>query len=404
MEQRVALARAIVLSAGAVMTVLSRVFDPESPTMPIIVFGVGAAFALALLAFTRRRQTGHGVAIAAITADLLIMTGTYPLVQRFELPASSTPMDELAWPALMLPISVLMVVLIDSLRASRVTALYASIAGAIAFQVSFSSMHDWWNAGWRIGVLIVTALILLGGVISYIAAGESRRFLERYARYELLKRWLPAEAVRRVLVDDRPLALGGRKLPLTIVATDLRGFTSMSEGLTPEELLEQLNGYHGVMLECVEKNGGMLDKFIGDGALAVFGVRSDESQASDDGAAPAVACARDMLTALVALNESRASRKLPPLAMGIGIHTGEVVLGNIGAPGRRLELTVIGDAANTASRLESATKELGVPLVVSEATVKRLDGANGAFRALGNVAVRGRKEPVTVMTLHDLRP
>jgi adenylate cyclase len=135
---------------------------------------------------------------------------------------------------------------------------------------------------------------------------------------------------------------------LTIMATDLRGFTAMSKRFRPEEVVAQLNAYRGAMVEQVDRRGG---------SLVVFGLGTSGSPAPDAGAQAAVDCARSMLSAWSALNSARSAAGLERLCMGIGIHTGEVIAGNIGAVSRRLEFTVIGDAVNTAVRLESATKE-----------------------------------------------
>lgn len=407
LERTVAIGRVAGLGMATFMaTVTQFVRGPDARVtwVPATIFGIGLVYAIALLAMVRRRDLGVGIALLAIAGDLIVVTAVYPVVQWTAADGADAS-DNLAWTAFLCGASVMLMVFINSLRASRATSAFVAVAGPAAFLASTSLTKEihWWREPWAPAVISVSVMIFVSGCLSYFAAAEHRRFLERYARYELLKRWLPAEAVRRVLVDDRPMTLGGRKLPLTLVATDLRGFTAMSEGLAPEQLLEQLNEYHGAMLECVDRHDGMLDKFIGDGALSVFGVRAGESVTGDAGAEAAVRCARDMLRSLATLNEARVSRGLAALGMGIGIHTGEVVLGNIGAPGRRLELTVIGDAANTASRLESATKELGVPLVVSDSTRMLLpaDVASG-FRTLGDVSVRGRKETIRVCTFSEL--
>jgi adenylate cyclase len=118
----------------------------------------------------------------------------------------------------------------------------------------------------------------------------------------------------------------------------------------------------------------------------------------DCGAQAAIACAREMLTALAEHNHDRASDGAPPLRMGIGIHTGPVVAGNIGAPGYRLEFTVIGDAVNTVSRLEGLTKEAAVPVLVSAASVERLPSSQG-LRELPPLYARGKEQAIRVYTL-----
>jgi class 3 adenylate cyclase len=152
------------------------------------------------------------------------------------------------------------------------------------------------------------------------------------------------------------------------------------------------------MVEQVDRHGGSLDKFIGDGALVVFGLGTSDSPVPDAGAQAAVDCARSMLSALSALNLARAAAGLEPLRMGIGIHTGEVIAGNIGAVSRRLEFTVIGDAVNTAVRLESATKELGVVAVASGATFDRLRDRSG-LHPIPSRPLEGMTDGVTLHAL-----
>jgi len=249
--------------------------------------------------------------------------------------------------------------------------------------------------------MVVTALfVALPGGVGLWNARAARRSLLTYARLQLLQRFLPPEAVRRVLEGNlsTALALGGEERTVTLLATDLRGFTALSEGMEPQALVEQLNGYHGAMQEVLEAHGGMLDKFMGDGALAVFGLQPIDAPASDAGANAAVACALGMLERLQLLNQQRLEQGLSALRMGIGVHTGNVVAGNIGAPGRRMEFTVIGDAVNTASRLEGMTKELGVPVLISEATAKHLRDRR-RLTDLPPVALRGKAEALPVLTL-----
>jgi class 3 adenylate cyclase len=213
-----------------------------------------------------------------------------------------------------------------------------------------------------------------------------------------LRRYLSPAAVERVLRDDpdAATAVGGKLLTVTLLAADLRGFTALSEKLSPKEIVEQLNAYHAVMIEVIEEHRGAIDKFIGDGTLVVFGLDEEPSAA----ARSAVACSRAMLEALDAHNAERAARGLDPLRMGIGVHTGSVIAGNIGVPGRRLEFTVIGDAVNTASRLEGQTKIAGTPVLVSNDTAELLESEAG-LRELSPVTMRGKEKSLRVFALGD---
>ncbi len=184
------------------------------------------------------------------------------------------------------------------------------------------------------------------------------------------------------------VALGGESLRVTILFTDIRGFTSISEKMDPQQLVGLLNEYFTEMVSIVMDEGGVVDKYIGDAIMAVFG--APVSKPGD--AVNAVRAAVRMRRALRDLNERLTSRGLPPLKTGIGIHTGEVVAGNIGSE-RRMEYTVIGDAVNLASRLESNTKELGVNVLISEDTYEVTKSAVET-RAVREIVVKGRKQPV----------
>ena len=273
----------------------------------------------------------------------------------------------------------------------------ASLLGGIVAAILIPAVFIWREPvnpfvfGFPVGALLV-------GVIGWATARQTRRNLETYARLQLLRRYLSPQAVERVMLDnpDAALSLGGRLVTVTLLSTDLRGFTAMSEKLAPGEVVTQLNAYHGAMLTVVRKHGGVLDKFIGDGALVIFGLPVGPLTAPPDcGAGAAVACARDMLAALVTHNAERVRAGHEPLRMGLGVHTGPVVAGNIGAPGERLEFTVIGDAVNTASRLEGLTKEANTPLLISSETVGRLVDAHG-LRELEPMHAKGKETALRV--------
>ncbi|MBL8681964.1 MAG: adenylate/guanylate cyclase domain-containing protein [Myxococcales bacterium] len=182
--------------------------------------------------------------------------------------------------------------------------------------------------------------------------------------------------------------LGGEKLTVTVLFSDIRSFTTISEQMDAHALVELLNEYFTVMVSIIMEEGGVVDKYIGDAIMAVFGAPVSR----EDDAIRAVRAATRMRAALVPLNESLVARGIAPIATGIGVHTGEVVAGNIGSE-QRMEYTVIGDAVNVASRLEGKTKDLGESLVVSETTFALVEKvAKG--RALAELSVKGRLQSV----------
>jgi len=193
------------------------------------------------------------------------------------------------------------------------------------------------------------------------------------------------------------LGLAGERRVVTVLFTDIRDFTTLSESSTSDAVVAWLTAYFARMNEVVTAHGGHISKFIGDGLMIVFGApltRGDEQEAR-----AAVRCGLAMLREVRRINEEWRGTGRPELRIGVGVHTGEATCGVLGSP-RRLEYTVIGDTVNTASRLESQTKELGVSLVMSGATAALLDEAL-SLRSLGEVAVKGKSVPVPVFTLSE---
>jgi adenylate cyclase len=150
----------------------------------------------------------------------------------------------------------------------------------------------------------------------------------------------------------------------------------------------------GVLAHCVFAHGGMLDKFLGDGLMAIFGVMPDPS----DGAVPAARAALQMREEMARANATHTARGFPAIGFGVGLNTGEVILGAVGIP-QRLEFTAIGDVVNTAARLQELTKEFACNIVLTSQTAERLRPAGIALRSLGAAEVRGKTQPLEILTL-----
>jgi adenylate cyclase len=206
-------------------------------------------------------------------------------------------------------------------------------------------------------------------------------------------KYMTEEVLSHVMAGE--VELGGKTLEVTILFCDLRDFTTLSEKRTAHEIVEILNEYFSVMVEIVMDEGGVVDKYIGDNIMAVF----DAPVSREDDALRAVRAAVRMRAALAKLNAQHEDR--PALRFGIGLHTGEVVAGNIGSA-RRMEYTVIGDAVNVASRLESKTKELGTDILISDATFAKAGRVDG--EAGGEIQVKGRQQAVTIYKVRGVTP
>ncbi|MGK4006629.1 adenylate/guanylate cyclase domain-containing protein [Sorangium sp. So ce1036] len=240
--------------------------------------------------------------------------------------------------------------------------------------------------------------IALPGVVAGIIARMSRNLIlraevESLARARLerekqeLGRYLSKDLVDFVLSDPRRLKLGGTRRHVSVMFTDIRNFTPLAESVEPEVVVSFLNEYFTEMVDIVFRYGGTLDKYIGDGLMAVFGA----PLSVEDAPKRAVMAAIEMVQALERFNQ-RQHLGCGEIRMGVGIATGTVISGNIGSL-QRMEYTCIGDTVNTASRLEQANKELGSKIIICQATYAAVNDAIPA-QATGAVSIRGKNRQV----------
>jgi adenylate cyclase len=262
-------------------------------------------------------------------------------------------------------------------------ALGATLAAGVP--ASYLAFH---GAGYAVDfVLPVAVTCLLGAGAELLAR---RRFRDSFGRY------VGRELLARVLAEDP--ALRGDRREVSVLVSDLRGFTTLSESLPPDRVAAHLNEYFPAMIDAIFAHGGMVNDFIGDGILAVFGAPLRDP----DHASRAAGAALAMQAALDRLNREWTARELPALRMGIGIHTGPVFAGNVGGAAR-IKYTVIGDTVNVAARLEGVNKDLGTAILLTEETRMAL-GARAEARYRGEVPVKGRGQPLRVHELLALRP
>jgi adenylate cyclase len=230
-------------------------------------------------------------------------------------------------------------------------------------------------------VILASAPLTLAYRIGLVDRGR-RRLRKAFSLY------LPEPELERLTARDELPALGGELREVTILFSDIAGYSGLSESQTPAALVNDLNRYFARMTEIVQRHGGFVDKFIGDGVLAVFGA----PLAAGNHASAAVQAALDMTAALV--TDATLTLNDQSIRIRVGLHTDRVIVGNIGAPDR-FNYTVVGDGVNLASRLEGVGKLYHVAIVASDAT-RRAAGEAHLFRELDQVRVVGRDQPVTL--------
>lgn len=240
-----------------------------------------------------------------------------------------------------------------------------------------------------------TIVLICGVLAGSVGAQLRRQFAASIAAAtardrvtNLFGQHVSPQVVERLMAEGTSAAGDLRRVAVMFV--DFRGFTAGAQSRTPQEVVDRLDGAFAVLVDILDRHGGIVNKFLGDGFLALFGAPLEAS----DAAHRAVAAGREMLTAMDRINAQTSW----PLRIGIGIHFGEVVAGNIGSP-RRKEYTVIGDTVNFASRLEALNKDFGSQLLIS-ASVREAVGDDGVDAvALGEVTVRGYEQKVAVFQL-----
>lgn len=245
------------------------------------------------------------------------------------------------------------------------------------------------DRGWLVDVIWPTITLFATGIVvtleRRIAADLERRKLR-----SAFSRYVSSPVVESILRDPSKLKLGGEKRNMSVLFSDVRGFTSIAETMSPEQLVEVMNTYLTKMTDIVFANEGVLDKYIGDAVMAFWNAPFDQS----DHALRAVKTALVMQQVLAHMNQEGVFLNGLQLRIGVGINTGEMIVGNMGSE-TRFDYTVIGDNVNLASRIEGITKEYGVGVLIAEAT-RVAAGESVLARRVDKVAVKGKKEPVVL--------
>jgi adenylate cyclase len=243
--------------------------------------------------------------------------------------------------------------------------------------------------GYALPILPVTTGTLLtlvaAGAINYATEGRQRRYLK-----SAFRQYLSPAVIEELIAHPERLRLGGERRELSIFFSDLQGFTSLSEALSPEDLTSVLNEYLSAMTDIIQDTGGTIDKFEGDAIIAFWNAPLDQADHALRAVRSALGC-QDKLAEMRPAFRERVGRDLH---MRIGLNTGPAVVGNMGSK-TRFDYTMLGDAVNLAARLEGVNKQFRTYTMVSAAVLEKLDGAFPA-RELSRIAVVGRREPVTV--------
>lgn len=369
--------------------------------LPISVFTPFIAYELlaaGLLTWLERR--GRAFPRAGRFVNTLIET-SFPTVLIYLLAAEyiDPPAAFVSWPSLLY----FLFIVLSTMRLDFVLSAFTGVVAAVeSFVLAYFVLQLTWRAddfNHGIGFHLTRSVVLLGagvlaGTVGVTIKSHFRRALDAASTRDRVTNLFGQHVSPQVV--DRLLAIGAAELSemrrVCVMFVDIRGFTAAAALRTPDEVVARLDDAFAVLVEIVDRHHGIVNKFLGDGFLAMFGAPIDDPVAAAD----AVAAGREMLRAIAASNAGHAW----PIRIGIGIHIGDAVTGTVGSP-RRKEYTVIGDTVNLASRLESLNKEVGSQFLVSDAVRVAAGDSLGEAQSLGPVAIRGYERPVTVWRLDE---
>ncbi len=388
--------------------------DAQTPTATrIFVVSLGAWFAYACVVFAvlRRRELYYRwLKYVSITIDISMMqilviaslfnhSGIYEV---YRMPYTWVVI------ALFSVLSGLRYSVAACLYSAALVAIYNAIFLPVAIRVAQPPIVDhsvYLGPGLCLDDIIYTIIFTaMGGVFAAVIASNSRKLILQSAADSLgrerllqdrdrLAKYFSKDVVDLVLNNPESLGQGGTRMTATVLFADIRNFTQLSTVMQPEQVVELLNRYFSTMVDIVFKNGGTLDKFLGDGLMALFGV----PYAIENPEESAVRTALEMLAALQDMNRELEAKGTLRLDIGVGINSGPVVAGNIGSS-QRHEYTVIGDTVNLAARLEALNKETRTQILVS-ASIHNAIKSTFRTRQLGPLRIRGKPEPIEVFAI-----
>jgi adenylate cyclase len=386
---------AVTLAPGFVRSIYHDRLPTRAALAAFSAFIAYELFAAALLTIFLRG--GRNFPAFGRYMNALIET-SFPTVLLYLLAGYlSAPVIFGTWPALLY----FLFIILSTLRLSfALSAFTGAVAAVELFALASATLHLGWRTedpNFSIGYhLTRSAVLLAAGLMAGYVGTTVKRHFERAlaaasARDELTNLFGQHVSPR---VVERLIAIGAAELSemrrVCVMFVDIRGFTAAARVRTPAEVVARLDAVFEILVDIVDRRNGIVNKFLGDGLLAIFGAPIDDPLE----AANAVLAAREMLAAIGASNAGDPW----PIRLGIGIHIGQAVAGTVGSQ-RRKEYTVIGDTVNLASRLESLNKEVGSQLIVSDAVREAAGDAIGEASRLGPVSVRGYAEPVAAWRL-----
>ncbi len=408
-ERRINQVRAMLLLVGLFVVVPIRLLTYGltggsgnlAATVAVLVLGLLASLALGWK--MRDPEFPEGLAIVGIVLDFGLVAGLI----LSQVLAGLSNAGELSHRIheLFLPLGYAMNALSGMRLSHRQVLLSGSLCAGLLVEATLFDLFLFRLPYYAATTVIAVCMVAVTTMASYFMVSKARALLAEAAAMEseamrvrgVLSRYVSQPVAETVLQEDLALSVG-RRQRVTVLFSDIRGFTKMSERMPPEDVVSVLNAYFSRMVRVVFAYDGMLDKYIGDGMMVVFGAPVQHP----DHAMRAVQAALRMREELELLNEERAARGEAALQIGIGIHTGEAVIGNIGTE-QRLDYTAIGDTVNTASRIESLTKEHGTDILLSSETFAAVMGAVEA-EAVPNVQIRGKTMNLDLFKLAGLKP
>ncbi len=359
--------------------------------VPLVIFEVAVLYLL-----QRHIALNHDVPVFRRYLSALIETSLPTIALAIHMNAMG-PERALGFAA---PLAYFVFIILSTLRLDFWLSTFTGLVAAVelfAMAMLYHPAGDFAEAAQEPGYNIVRSIILVvGGVLAGAVGLQLRRQFEasiaasnaRDRVTNLFGQHVSPQVVERLLAAGAGASSEVRHVAIMFV--DFRNFTAAARSRAPQEVVDRLDGVFAVLVDILDRHHGIVNKFLGDGFLALFGAPIVDP----DAARSAVAAAREML---VAMQRDNAGHEWP-LQVGIGVHMGDVVAGNVGSP-RRKEYTVIGDTVNFAARLETLNKEFGSQLLISAAVRKALGEACGDAVSLGAVPVKGYDQPQTVWKL-----